>query len=74
MQYNGYTNESIEEVSRAIEQTSLVNGNDRMPVNKDINIHMNLFTVLKWVYIHGCFAYFKIIEYSPYYIMQLLHI
>lgn len=47
MQYNGYTNESIEEVSRAIEQTSLVNGNDRMPVNKDINIHMNLFTVLK---------------------------
>jgi hypothetical protein len=45
-----------------------------MPVNKDINNRMSLFTVLKWVYIHGCFAYFKIIEYSPYYIMQLLHI
>jgi hypothetical protein len=47
MQYNGYTNESIEEVSRAIAQTSLVNGNGSMPVNKDINNRMSLFTVLK---------------------------
>lgn len=58
---------------RVMGNTPCANGNDSTPINKDIHKHLKLFTVLKQVNMFYCFAYFKIIEYSMYYIIHLSH-